>query len=152
MFQHDERERFLVKRDDIESPLASYSNHAIELDGYEWPTVEHYYQAMKYGDSAYAAKIRQAATPKEANKLGNSWWRRKRKDWKQVKVVVMTRATYIKCRSYPEVAQALLDSGEIEITETSLYDYFWGCGRDQRGVNAYGQMLMDIRDKLRADA
>ena len=37
------------------------------------------------------------------------------------------------------------------IVESSLYDHYWGCGRDQRGHNYYGKMLMDVRDKLRAE-
>ncbi|MGB1090832.1 MAG: NADAR domain-containing protein, partial [Oceanobacter sp.] len=45
----------------------------------------------------------------------------------------------------------LLDSGDIEIKEVSQYDYFWGCGRDLRGQNAFGKMLMDIRAKLKEE-
>jgi predicted NAD-dependent protein-ADP-ribosyltransferase YbiA (DUF1768 family) len=63
----------------------------------------------------------------------------------------MTRGTYIKCRTHPEVTQVLLDSGDIEIKEVSQYDYFWGSGRDLRGKNSYGKMLMGVRDKLREE-
>lgn len=148
---HDEKKRLTLRRTDTEHPLASYSKHSFELDGFEWPSVEHYYQAMKFGDADYVEKIRQAAHPKDAAKLGKSRWHKKRKDWDKVKVTVMTRGTYIKCRTYPEVAQILLDSGELVITEVSQYDYFWGCGRDIKGTNAYGNLLMDIRDKLREE-
>lgn len=152
LFGHEEKELLTVCRTDVSHPLASYSLHAFELDGFTWPSVEHYYNAMRYGDPAYVEKIRQSAHPKDAAKLGKSWWHKKRKDWNQVKVTVMTRATYIKCRSYPEIAQLLLDSGDIDISEVSQYDYFWGIGRDLRGENAYGKMLMDIRHKLREES
>lgn len=151
IFSHKEKPRLTLRRNDPENPLSSYSSFAFELDGYEWPSVEHYYNAMKYGDEKYAEKIRNAPLAADAEKLGKSRWHKKRKDWKKVKLTVMTRGTYIKCRTHPEVAKMLLDTGDIEITEVSLYDYFWGLGRDQRGDNAFGKMLMDIRDKLREE-
>ena len=140
-----------LTRIDPTNPLASYSRHAFELDGYEWPSVEHYYQAMKFGDTDYAEQIRQAPHPADATKLGKSKKHAKRKDWDRVKVTVMTRGTYIKCRTYPEIAQKLLDTGEVEIADVTQYDYFWGSGRDMRGNNAFGKMLMEIRDKLREE-
>ena len=140
-----------LTRIDPANPLASYSRHAFELDGYEWPSVEHYYQAMKFSDTDYAEQIRQALHPADATKLGKSKKHAKRKDWDRVKVTVMTRGTYIKCRTYPEIAQKLLDTGEVEIADVTQYDYFWGSGRDMRGNNAFGKMLMEIRDKLRQE-
>ncbi|MDO6561878.1 NADAR family protein [Amphritea sp. 1_MG-2023] len=147
----EEPKRLIIQRNDPNNPLAAYANHAFELDGYEWPSVEHYYQAMKFADTEYAEQIRQAASPAEAMKLGKSKQHNKRKDWDKVKVTVMTRGTYIKCRTYPEIAQQLLDSGDIHIADLSQYDYFWGSGRDMRGNNAFGQMLMEIRNKLTAE-
>jgi len=44
--------------------------------------------------------------------------------------------------------QALLDTQEEQLVENSQYDYFWGCGRDRRGDNHYGKVLMGIRSKL----
>nr|WP_320134610.1 NADAR family protein [uncultured Amphritea sp.] len=148
----EEKKLLTVNRSDPNNPLSSYSKHTFELDGHEWPSVEHYYQAMKFGDAEYAEQIRQAPTPTDAAKLGKSKQHDKRKDWDKVKVTVMTRGTYIKCRTYPDIAQTLLDSGDIGIANVSQYDYFWGSGRDMRGHNAYGQMLMDIRNKLAEEA
>jgi predicted NAD-dependent protein-ADP-ribosyltransferase YbiA (DUF1768 family) len=63
----------------------------------------------------------------------------------------MTRATYTKCRTHAEVAKRLLDTGDRNIVETTLYDYFWGLGRDQRGHNTYGAVLTDVREKLQEE-
>lgn len=150
-FDKKEEKRLTLSRIDPTNPLASYSKHAFELDGFEWPSVEHYYQAMKFGDAEYREQIRQAPHPADATKLGKSKKHDRRKDWNKVRVTYMTRGTYIKCRTHPEVAQTLLDTGDIEITEVSQYDYFWGSGRDMRGDNAFGKMLMEIRDKLRSE-
>ena len=151
LFNSNEAERFSLSRLDPTHPLAAYSKHAFELDGCNWPSVEHYYQAMKFGDAEYREQIRQATHPADAAKLGKSKKHDRRKDWDKVKVTFMTRATYIKCRTHPEVAAVLLASGERPIVETSQYDYFWGCGRDMRGNNAFGKMLMGVRDKLREE-
>jgi predicted NAD-dependent protein-ADP-ribosyltransferase YbiA (DUF1768 family) len=37
------------------------------------------------------------------------------------------------------------------LVESSNYDYFWGCGRDRRGENMYGKVLMNVREKLREE-
>lgn len=151
LFKTNEQERFTLSRIDPTNPLAAYSKHSFELDGEQWPSVEHYYQAMKFEESDYRESIRNATHPADATKLGKSKKHGRRKDWDKVKVTYMTRATYIKCRTHPEVAAALLASGEKPIVETSQYDYFWGCGRDLRGNNAFGKMLMGVREKLREE-
>lgn len=150
-FDHVEKELLTLTRDDASHLLAAYSKHAFELDGFEWPSVEHYYQAMKFDDPEYREQIRQAPHPADAAKLGKSKKHERRDDWKTNSITYMTRGTYIKCRTHPEAAQVLLDSGDIEIKEVSQYNYFWGSGRDLRGNNAFGKMLMGVRDKLREE-
>ena len=63
----------------------------------------------------------------------------------------MTRGIYIKCRTHTEVADALLATGDQKIVESSQYDYYWGCGRDGRGHNTYGNVLMAVREKLQKE-
>lgn len=137
-----------VSRYDPGQLLASYSRHGFELDGAEWPSVEHYYQAMKFEDETIRDEIRQLSHPNDTVKLVKKYKRKIRKDWKKIKVTVMTRGFYIKCRTHKDVASALLKTGDRKIVERSQYDYFWGCGRDGRGDNNYGKVLMNIRNKL----
>ena len=151
MFEHPKEELFTLTRNDPNDPLSSYSKHAFELDGAEWPSVEHYYQAMKFESPEYREQIRQAGHPKDAARLGHKWFQKRRKDWKKHSVTMMTRGVYIKCRTYPEVAQVLLDTGDLRIAELSGYDYFWGSGRDMRGKNHFGKVLMAVRDRLREE-
>jgi ribA/ribD-fused uncharacterized protein len=152
LFDIDQSRKITLSRLDPTHPLASYSRHGIELDGAQWPSVEHYYQAMKFEDEAYREEIRNAAHPADAAKLGKSKKHGRRKDWDKVKETYMTRGNYIKCRTHPEVAQALLATGELQILETNQYDYFWGCGRDTRGHNTYGKVLMKVREQLHKEA
>lgn len=152
LFEPDTTKRYSLSRLDPTHPLASYSKHGFELDGAEWPSVEHYYQAMKFEDADYREQIRNTPHPADAAKLGKSKKHGRRKDWNKVKETFMTRGTYIKCRTHPEVAKALLATGELPIIETSQYDYYWGCGRDMRGDNVYGKVLMNVREQLRKEA
>jgi ribA/ribD-fused uncharacterized protein len=149
MFTPPKDDAIYLSRADVNEPLASYSKHGFELDGFYWPSVEHYFQAMKFNSTAYQTRIREAAHPDEAYQLGNKWFKPKRRDWKKVRETIMTRGVYIKCKTHPKVAEALLATGEKKLIENSLYDYFWGCGRDRRGKNAYGETLMRVRSKLR---
>ncbi len=151
LFNNDEPERLTLSRLDPTHPLAAYSRHGFELDGAEWPSVEHYYQAMKFADADYREQIRSARHPADATKLGKSKKHGRRKDWDKVKETYMTRGTYIKCRTHPDVTQALLATGNVQIVETSAYDYYWGCGRDLRGENVYGKVLMNVRERLRKE-
>lgn len=138
-----------LSRTDVNHPLASHSKHGFELDGALWPSAEHYYQAMKFEDPALREAIRAAPHPLEAQALARRHKRKMRTDWKAIRQTVMTRAVYIKCRTHPEVAAGLLATGERRIIETSQYDYYWGCGRDGRGGNTYGKVLMAVRARLR---
>lgn len=152
LFTQDDPELDLnLSRTDADELLSSHSPHPFELDGYTWPTVEHYFQAMKYDDPNHQERVRLAKTPEEASKLGKRWLKRPRKDWKKLQVIYMTRAVYTKVKTYSHIAQHLLETGEQKIVENSLYDFFWGCGRDRRGENHYGQVLMNVRKKLQQE-
>ncbi|MBD3670229.1 MAG: NADAR family protein [Gammaproteobacteria bacterium] len=148
IFNTTVRNDAFVSRQDATNPLSTYSKHKFELDDAEWPSAEHYYQAMKFEDDAIREQIRQAPNPKEAAKLAKKHKRQMRKDWKAIKTTVMKRGMYIKCRTHEEVADALMQTGDKRIVENTQFDYYWGCGRDGRGENMYGKILMDIREKL----
>jgi ribA/ribD-fused uncharacterized protein len=144
----DAGNRYLVSRTDVHDPLSAYSKFGFELDGAEWPSVEHYYQGMKFEGGELRESIRAADHPEKASKLAKANRKRARKDWQKVRQVIMTRAVYTKCRSHRAVADALLATGDKHIVESTMYDYYWGVGRDGRGNNVFGKVLMDVRDKL----
>ncbi len=152
MFPKIPSDALLLSMTDVQHPLATYSHHAIELDGAVWPSVEHYVNGMRFPDPTYREQIRSAAHPAMARKLGKSWFRTRHADWKKTREIYMTRALWTKCLTWPDVAKALLDTGDRLLVETSEYDYFWGCGRDLRGHNKYGKVLMAVRERLRQRA
>ena len=138
-------------RSDPSEIFGTFISHEFELEERNWPTAEHYYQAMKFQETEIQEAIRTSDSPKKARKMGRSRLRKIRKDWRQVKVVFMTRALYTQCKQYPFLSEKLLDTGEQLLVENSQFDYFWGCGRDKRGDNHYGQVLMNVRNKLRQE-
>jgi ribA/ribD-fused uncharacterized protein len=75
----------------------------------------------------------------------------KKKGWKTLRQVLMTRAIYTKCKTYPEVAERLLATGDKKLVENSAYDYFWGCGRDRRTENTNGKVMMNVREQIRTE-
>lgn len=152
LFPDEDENAYYFSRSDVNEDFGSFSKHSFVLEDKEWPSVEHYYQAMKFEDQNYQEKIRSAEHPKQARKLGRSRLHKIRKDWKKVKPAYMTRALYTKCRSYPHIKEALLKTNDQRLVENSQYDYYWGCGRDRRGQNQYGRVLMSVRQKLREEA
>ncbi len=143
--------KYYLSRSDVNHQLSSYARLGFELDGAEWPSVEHYYQGMKFEDDELRESIRATDHPDRAQELAQANKGSVRKDWPQVREVMMTRAVYIKCRTHAAAAAELLATGDQQIVESSQYDYFWGCGRDGRGNNAFGKVLMAVRDKLKEE-
>jgi hypothetical protein len=73
-----------------------------------------------------------------------------RAEWEQIKDEVMCRAVRKKFETHPQLRELLLATGDVEITENAPGDYYWGCGKDGSGQNKLGQILMHVRDELRA--
>jgi ribA/ribD-fused uncharacterized protein len=115
-----------------EVPYGVFSNFApygIELDGFWWPTTEHYFQAQKFSGTPHMEEVRLAPSPKEAAMRGRDRSRPLRLDWEQVKDDVMRRAVMRKFETHAALRNLLLATGEEEIIENTKDDYYWGCGR-----------------------
>ncbi len=138
-------------RSDPNENFGTFADYSFELDDKFWPTVEHYYQTMKFTDGDYQERVRTANSPTQARKRGRKRHKSFRKDWRKIREIVMTRALYTRCKTYPVLTEALLDTGERKLVENSSYDYFWGCGRDRRGENTYGKVLTNVRTRLREE-
>lgn len=152
LFSSASDDAYYFSMDNPDSGFSRVSAFAFELDGAHWPTVEHYYQAKKFDNAEKQEKIRQLENPLAARKAGSRWFVKKRSDWKQIETTVMTRALYVKIGSHPEIRSELLATGDQMLVENSQFDYFWGCGRDKRGLNHYGKILMNVRNKLRENS
>ena len=141
----------LFSRLDENSVLSTVSDHEIFLEEERWKTAEHYFQISSVVREPIRQKMRELSSGIAVYKLGKPWYRRKRSDFKSVRIALMTRALYTKVQMYEEVRQALVETQDQLIVETSAYDHFWGVGRDQRGENKLGEIWMNIRTRITAD-
>ncbi|NES75246.1 MULTISPECIES: NADAR family protein [Okeania] len=128
--------------------FSNCSAHGFELDGYWWPTSEHYFQAQKFPGMPDADEIRLAATPGEAANLGGDRKRPLRSDWEQVKYDIMQKAVFNKFATNSEIREILLSTGNEEIVYKSPVDLYWGQRKDGSGKNKLGKILMAVRDML----
>lgn len=126
--------------------LSNFSAHPVDLGGKVWPTVEHYFQAMKFKDPERQEEVRLAPSPAKAKRLG----RRPgiRSNWNEERIQAMTRAVYAKFEQHPDLAEKLVNTGDAVLIEDSPTDSYWGCGADGRGKNMLGIILMGARLKL----
>lgn len=120
-------------------------------DGIVYPTVEHYFQAMKTLDKAQRFNIAIQPTPGKAKRLGRQV--ELRKDWEQVKEQIMYEALRKKF-AISELQEKLLATGNEYLEEgTTWHDNEWGvctclkC-QDIVGKNKLGKLLMRVRMEL----
>ena len=143
--------------------LSHFHPSPFNLDGEDWPTVEHFYQAQKSLNPAYRAAVRAAETPGTAKRLAanpgqqgraakKSWFinagESPRADWRDVKLDIMRRADFAKFSQNSNLGQKLIATGTAELIEDSPHEPFWGIGQDGAGANWAGRVLMEIRALL----
>lgn len=129
--------------------FSNFAPFPFELDGCQWPTTEHYFQAQKFEDADYKEKIRTTKSPMIAARLGRSRKVPIRHDWEQIKDDVMLCAVRAKFAAHSQLRELLLSTGDQEIIEKTTRDYYWGCGTDGNGKNRLGEILMRVREELR---
>ena len=157
---------------DVNGALSNFSPHPIDAplvwvgreddtdakNICEWPTVEHFYQAQKFGgvddpDAREAMEaIRAASSPEEAARIGRTLQRTNpsliRPNWDECKERVMRDALRAKLTRHAAPRNLLLGSraaGQC-VLEDSPTDAVWGVGRDGTGGNLLGRLLMELRD------
>ncbi|CAI8018709.1 N-glycosidase YbiA [Geodia barretti] len=121
------------------------------IDGKNWPTTEHYFQAQKFVGTPYVEKIRRFPSPRDAFQLSRdplvSRWRRS--DWESVKDDIMLKALRVKFSENVTLRDKLRSTGEKELVEHTSNDSYWGDGGNGLGQNKLGKLLMQVRRELK---
>lgn len=143
------------------------------IDGVNFKSSEHAYQYYKFSYPGadqntlqYAEIIRNSNTPNDAKLLGGQklgkGYQAKMNDnirayktiaimnpnWENIKLDVMRAVISYKFTTDPHCQQVLLATSGHMLYEDSPYDSFWGIGKDGKGQNWLGKILVEFRDKL----
>jgi N-glycosidase YbiA len=110
--------------------LSSFWPAKVTLDGTDFSSVEHAYQAAKKLDVDQRRAIASLAKPGQAKRYGRKL--RIRQDWEEVKLAVM---------------EDLLRQ-KFAHADHAWRDFWWGVC-DGKGENHLGRLLMKCRDELR---
>jgi ribA/ribD-fused uncharacterized protein len=132
--------------------FSNFSPHPVRLKGKTWPTTEHYFQTQKFAGSPDEEQVRLAKSSMVAARMGRSRKRPLRKDWESVKDSIMYEAVLAKFTQHADLRNTLLRTGDANIVEHTENDRYWGDGGDGSGENRLGQILMCVREELRAGA
>ena len=118
----------------------------VMLDGEEYQTVEHAYQAAKSTSERFREEIRLLKTPGHAKRWGRTL-NSLREDWNSIKVDVMLGLLRQKFQA-PLLKEKLLATEELYLEETNTWgDTFWGICNGN-GQNMLGLLLMKVRKEL----
>jgi hypothetical protein len=119
------------------------------IDGIKYKSVEHYFQSQKFKDNpTYSKKIINCLSPFDAKKLGSIRSIKIVKDWDNIRLSILEnglRSKFDKNLNLELYELLQLTKGSLLI-ENSPFDNYYGCGRDGKGKNMMGKLLMKIRD------
>jgi ribA/ribD-fused uncharacterized protein len=123
------------------------------IDGKTYPTVEHYFQAMKFPNNpAFQDQVIAQKTPAGAKKMGATKVIPIRTDWDEVRDSVMAKALRAKFAQNEELKTLLLSTKDKKLEEASPTDSYWGTGKNGKGQNRLGKLLMELRAELAAES
>ena len=135
---------------DAYGQLSNFAPYPIQVDGQAWPTSEHYFQSQKFLAREHQEAIRQQKSPMVAARMGRSRKRPLRPDWEAVKEAAMRRAVLAKFTQHAELRDLLVSTGDARLVEHTANDAYWADGGDGSGLNRLGEILMEVREQLRA--
>jgi len=132
--------------------LSNFKAVKVRFEGNEYDSVEHAYQASKSMALEWRLFCMNASSPAEVKKAAKAI--SVRPDWKSVRLSIMRNLLDQKFNQEP-YSTWLLNTGEQYIQEGNYWgDTYWGVDLTKTpvvGENKLGEMLMDIRDRLRYD-
>ena len=143
-----------------------YSNFypcKFKVGGVNFVTSEQYFMYIKashFGDKEIAHAILNESNPLYCKQMGRSIANYNEASWDVVRYEIMRDACYAKFSQNEDLKHMLLSTGDKILVEASPYDKIWGIGRYEddpkslnqstwKGKNLLGEVLMEVREKLR---
>lgn len=130
--------------------LSNFYMATFTIDGWDYPSVEHYFQAHKTINTFERANIIAASTPKQAKVLGKHCTLRR--NWEEIKIEIMYNGVYEKFEQNRILKEKLLKSDDYLVEGNTWHDNIWGvcfCNNcPGYGQNLLGKILMEVRSML----
>lgn len=127
--------------------LSNFYPCSVVLDGVEYSSVEHAYQAAKTLEPEEREVIRSTGPANIVKKLGKSVTMRV--DWVDVKLEIMADLVWQKFSNNEDLKHKLLSTNDQELVEGNWWnDTFWGVCNGI-GYNNLGKILMAVRNELK---
>jgi ribA/ribD-fused uncharacterized protein len=147
-------------------PYRTFSNMAeypVQIEDKRYPTVEHYFQAMKaqtFNDKEILEKIMETPSAKAVKALGKKVKNFVKEKWDSERLDVMRRGVRAKFVQHPEIQKQLIETGNKQIGDADARDLFWGIGTSEntdkslhpekwKGQNQLGKLMMSLREEFR---
>ena len=142
--------------------LSQWYEARFEVDGFVYPTAEHFMMAEKarlFQDNQKFHEILKAAHPGEAKKLGRLVTGFEEQVWQEHRFEIVVRGNLAKFAQNPQLGEFLQNSQNRVLVEASPRDQVWGIGLEEkdsrvmnpeewRGQNLLGFALMKARATL----
>lgn len=133
------------------SPLAAFPiKMSVDCKEFTFPTVEHYYQAMKfYSNDSRFSVILNLPDPDAARLLTKTpeYKVNRRENFDKEKFNIMEHALRAKFEQNPNAAELLKSTGDAILIKSCPVCYKCGFGEGS-GYNRIGKVLMQIRSEL----
>lgn len=133
------------------SPLAKFPiKMTVDGNSYVFPSVEHYYQAMKfYANDERFNNILNLENADDARLITKTpkYKINRRKNFDENKFDIMEKGLYAKFAQNPDVAEMLKQTGDAILIKSCPVCYKCGFGIGS-GENRIGKILMEIRKEI----
>lgn len=121
---------------------------SIKISNAKFTCAESAFQAHKFYHLQEIFDLFKKLEGKEAWNLSQKYSYQQRKDWYQVRELAMLNILKAKFEQHPDLADLLLATGDAYLVEHTKRDAFWADGKDGRGKNHLGKLLMQVRGEL----
>lgn len=129
--------------------LDNFSSFTVNYNGHIYKTAEEAYQAQKF---VFVPKIYDriinSASAHEAKRIAHEYESEQRSDWEDVKFAIMEEICTEKAKQHEYIRRKLIETGDCPLAEFSCDDWYWGIGKDEKGLNKLGLIWEKIRKKI----
>ena len=127
--------------------LSVYSEHQVTVAHKRWPSLAHFYNAMKFEGTRLEDRIRAISSPEEVPYVAYQYRDGVVKGWAEKRDRIMMQGLRAKFDQHPELAELLAGTSRSLVFH-SEEDSYYGDGGDGSGQNRLGTLLEELRSEF----